>query len=375
MWRERRPRLPRLEMELTERCNFDCVHCAINRPATDACAARELRLTEIRDILQQAAALGALTVRFTGGEPLLREDFAEVYLAARRLGLRVALITNAALVTPELADLLARVPPLGKVEVSVYGMTPETAAAVTRRSGAYEATQRGLKLLRERRVPFVVRTVVLPQNRHELGEFEAWSGTLPGGQAPPFVVLLLSLRSRRDSVAKNCRIVALRTDPAEVVRLLNRRGLAYREETRQFCRRFLGVLGDKIFSCGAGEVGCVDAYGGFQMCLGLRHPDTVYELRAGSLADALERFFPRWRAARSQQPEFLRRCARCFLRGLCEQCPAHAWAEHGTLDTPVEYFCAVAHAQAVDLDLLQPGEQAWEVADWRERLEHLERTP
>jgi hypothetical protein len=39
---------------------------------------------------------------------------------------------------------------------------------------------------------------------------------------------------------------------------------------------------------------------------------------------------------RATNPEYLRRCALCFLHGLCEQCPAKSWAEHSTLDTPVE---------------------------------------
>ncbi len=65
---------------------------------------------------------------------------------------------------------------------------------------------------------------------------------------------------------------------------------------------------------------------------------------------------------------YLARCARCFLKGLCEQCPAKSWMEHGTFDTPVEYLCRVAHARALDLGLLKEGERSWEVEDGRERV-------
>ena len=41
--------------------------------------------------------------------------------------------------------------------------------------------------------------------------------------------------------------------------------------------------------------------------------------------------------------------------------------ESGDLDTPVEYFCEIAHFQAEDLELLSPGEKAWEVKDWKAR--------
>ena len=58
----------------------------------------------------------------------------------------------------------------------------------------------------------------------------------------------------------------------------------------------------------------------------------------------------------------------CFLKGLCEQCPAKSWTENGTLDTPVEYLCSVAHAQARWMGWLKDGEKAWEVKDWKERV-------
>jgi radical SAM protein with 4Fe4S-binding SPASM domain len=133
----------------------------------------------------------------------------------------------------------------------------------------------------------------------------------------------------------------------------------------------MGPPGDRLFACGAGHGTCVDAYGRAQMCMMLRHPDRAYDLKTGSLRDALTCFFPRLRETRATNPEYLARCARCFLKGLCEQCPAKSWAEHGTLDTPVEYLCQVAHAQAHDLGLLRNGERAWEVRDGRSRVERL----
>ena len=100
----------------------------------------------------------------------------------------------------------------------------------------------------------------------------------------------------------------------------------------------------------------------------LRHPETVYDLRKGTLLDALTNFFPRVRQMKAVNPDYLLRCAKCFLKGLCEQCPAKSWAEHGTLDTPVEYLCEIAHIQARFLELVKKDEWAWEVKDWQERI-------
>jgi sulfatase maturation enzyme AslB (radical SAM superfamily) len=67
-------------------------------------------------------------------------------------------------------------------------------------------------------------------------------------------------------------------------------------------------------------------------------------------------------------PEYLKRCARCFLKGLCEQCPAKSWMEHGTLDTPVEYLCEVAHVQARYLGWVGEHEYGWDVKERREGI-------
>jgi radical SAM protein with 4Fe4S-binding SPASM domain len=180
------------------------------------------------------------------------------------------------------------------------------------------------------------------------------------------------LRSRRDDPAKNARIAKLRATPEETVSSLSRNPL-YLKGMKQFCGKFMGPPGNKLFSCGAGHGTCIDAYGKAQLCLPLRDPGTVYDLRNSAMTGlhfALTDYFQRLRELRATNPEYLNRCGRCFLKGLCEQCPAKSWMEHGTLDTPVEYLCAVAHAQARYLGLVGDNENAWEVAegDWRARV-------
>ncbi len=180
LWKKEKPLVSHLDVELTERCNNNCLHCCIALPADDLVAKkRELSTGTVRDILTEAVSLGCLSVRFTGGEPLLREDFEELYLHARKTGLKVILFTNATLVTPAFAALLSRIPPLEEIEISVYGMHKNSYEAVTRTPGSFEASWRGIHLLLERKVPFVVKSALLPQNREDVEEFEAWAATVP----------------------------------------------------------------------------------------------------------------------------------------------------------------------------------------------------
>jgi radical SAM protein with 4Fe4S-binding SPASM domain len=169
-----------------------------------------------------------------------------------------------------------------------------------------------------------------------------------------------NLRARRDSEERNRLIEKLRVSPEEGIQILSRDRKRYLDEMRQFCAKFMKASGDRLFSCGAGHSACVDAYGFVQLCMLLRHPEMVYDLKECTLREALTEFFPKLRERKAKDPDYLARCARCFLHGLCEQCPGWSWMEHGTLDAPVDYLCRVAHAKAQDLGLLHKGEHAWE---------------
>lgn len=375
--------LGHIDIELTERCNNRCIHCYINQPEID----RQLQVTEmttemVKSVLKEAVGLGCLSVRFTGGEPLLREDFLELYRYARRLGLRVTLFTNACLVTTDLAKIFASEPLGNPIEVTVYGLHSQSYDAVVGRMGAFEEFWHGIELLKEYNIPFVVKQSLLPPNRSEIAEFEAFAAKLPGMVQKPGYSMNFDLRARRDNPAKNKIIKTLRMSPEDTLSILAREPKRYIKGMREFVCKFMSGPNDQLFSCGAGLGTCVDAFGNAQMCTLLRHPDTVYPLDPGlhlenhpetgmpPLHYALKEFFPQIRRMRAKNPAYLQRCAKCFIKGLCEQCPAKSWEEHGTLDTPVEYLCDVGHAQARYLGLLFDGEKSWEIPPeiWKVRL-------
>ncbi len=370
-------KLGHLDIELTERCNNNCIHCCINLPEDDRKAqASEMTTSQVKSILTEAAALGCLQVRFTGGEPLLRPDFEELYLFARRLGLKVLIFTNACLITPALADLLAGIPPLVFMEITVYGMRKESYEAVSRVPGSFAQSQRGVNLLLQRKLPFVVKSALLPPNKAEMDEFEAWAATIPWMDERPSYSMFFDLRNRRDDEKKNALTASLRLSSEEGVAVLTRNTAKYRKDMEEFASKFMGPPGDVLFRCGAGNSLCIDAYGFAQPCMGVRAPELTIDLHdvswqgskeGNTLVKALDHF-KGLSEMKATNPDYLSRCAVCFLKGLCEQCPAKSWAEHGTLDTPVEYLCAVAHAQARWMGWLKDGERAWGVHDWKKRV-------
>ena len=365
----RKAQLQQLDIELTERCNNNCIHCFINLPEDDQEAKKkELSTEELKILLREAASLGCLDVRLTGGEPLLRNDFEEIYEFTRRLGIRVLIFTNARLITPRLADLLSRIPPLEKIEVTLYGMRRESYEAVTRIPGSFEEAWRGVNLLLEKNIAFIVKNTLLPPNKNEIEEFERWAAAIPWMDRAPHYSVLIDLHARRNE-EKNKTIQKLRTSPAEILKHYSRNKKEYVEEMKEFCSKFASLQGTGLFACGAGKKrGCVDSYGRFQLCLALRHPETTYDLKSGSLQDALLNFFPKICNLKALNKKYIERCARCFLAALCEQCPAKSWMENGSLDIPAEYFCRITHEQARYAGLLNNGENSWEVEDWQERI-------
>jgi len=66
LWKKEKALVSHLDVELTERCNNNCLHCCIALPADDLVAKkRELSTGTVRDILTEAVSLGCLSVRFT----------------------------------------------------------------------------------------------------------------------------------------------------------------------------------------------------------------------------------------------------------------------------------------------------------------------
>src|SRR5690606_12576490 len=70
--------------ELTYRCPLQCPYCS--NPLDFARSHEELSTAEWIEVFRQAREMGAAQLGFSGGEPLVRQDLAELIEAARGLG-------------------------------------------------------------------------------------------------------------------------------------------------------------------------------------------------------------------------------------------------------------------------------------------------
>ena len=57
LWKRGKPLLQSLDIELTERCNNNCIHCCINLPEDDQDAIRkELSTQDWKEVLKEAVS-------------------------------------------------------------------------------------------------------------------------------------------------------------------------------------------------------------------------------------------------------------------------------------------------------------------------------
>ena len=322
-------------LELTHRCNLACVHCYVNLPANDPDARkRELTYEECCRVIDAMVAEGCLFLLITGGEPLLRRDFRDIYLYAKRSGLLITLFTNGCMLTPGTVDFLAEYPPF-KIEITLYGASEETYEKVTGVPGAYKKCIRGIRLLRERNIQMSLKTVGLGLNQHEVPDMEQMARELEVDfKYDP------EIHPRIDCSHKPC---GTRMSPEDVVALEMadpEKAEAWREE---FLPENLGVADtDNLYLCGAGTTNfVVDPYGDLEMCLISRH--NGHNLREKSFKEGFYEYFPRLRETKRERPT---RCRSCELISACSTCPGTSLLEHGDQEEPVDYLCQITHLRA-----------------------------
>lgn len=351
--------IPSFEIELTARCNNDCRHCFINLPAGDkALENKEISLEMIKNVAQQAIDMGALWCLLTGGEPLLRKDFADIYITLKKMGLLVQIFTNATLINNEHIKLFQKYPPRD-IEISVYGVTEKTYESVTRKKGSFAAFMNGLNLLLESDIHVRLKTIPMRSNIHEMKEISDFcrSHTKDFFRFDP--VLHLRYDGNR---ARNQEILAERLSP-EVIVELEQSDTKHAESLLKKCDVIFlpqnkKKIDDRLFSCYLGFGSFVLGYDGyFRPCGPLNHPDFKYDLTTGTLEEAWNTFVPSLHQLKITSEELLNTCSRCPIVNLCIGCAAHMYLENGDFSSVPTYFCEVAHAREKLLNKIRTSEK------------------
>lgn len=151
-----------IRISVTKRCNFGCIYChdeglgPVARPR--AAHGEEMTPAEVERLVIVARELGIRSVKFTGGEPLIRSDLEEIVDRTVRQIPDVSLTTNGSMLESRAEAL--RDAGLKRVNVSVDTTDPEEFRSIRKGSlapvlrGIREALRVGLKPVKLNMVVF-----------------------------------------------------------------------------------------------------------------------------------------------------------------------------------------------------------------------------
>jgi AdoMet-dependent heme synthase len=158
-----KPRL--IFWEVTKGCNLRCIHCRAT--ATELSSPLDLPTTNALNVIKQVSQYALPILVLSGGEPLFRADIFELARFATECGLRVALATNGTLVTKEIARKIVDAG-VRRVSISLDGSNAATHDAFRGIPGAFDATLRGFRNLKELGMSVQINMSIARHNAHEL---------------------------------------------------------------------------------------------------------------------------------------------------------------------------------------------------------------
>ena len=316
-------------IDLTYRCPMDCIHCYLG-PTIGRTGQGELDTSRWISLVDEIADAGCLYLLISGGDPLLRHDFAQIYTRTKERGMLVTVFTSGLPVKRDTLALFADLPPQ-QVEISLYGATAATYERITGVRGSFARCMAGIEALVGSGVRVGLKTVLMDQNLHE---FEAIARI-----AADFGVGFRFDAALFPRLNGDPGPMALRVAPADAVALEMADPEKFRQWQSYFARERHGRLPDRLYACGAGVTNFyIDPYGNLTPCLMI--PDPAVNLAEGRFLDGWRDVVPRLHEKKTDSGFA---CLSCEKRVLCGFCPAFFLLENGHEQIPSAFLCEMGH--------------------------------
>ena len=151
---------------ITQSCNLNCKHCYASSEAKKY--EGELSPEEGLTLIDDLAAFNVPVILFSGGEPLIREDFFDLASRASKHKIRATISTNGTLITPEVARSIKKAG-ISYVGISLDGIG-ELNDRFRGREGAFEQALEGIRACREVGQKVGLRFTINRHNFHQIEE-------------------------------------------------------------------------------------------------------------------------------------------------------------------------------------------------------------
>lgn len=146
-----------LRLSITNRCNIKCLYCHHDGMMPSI---NEMTPEEIFQILKIAKSLGVEKIRFSGGEPLIRDDIVEIIEKTASLDFKDISITTNGILLAEYAEDLFKAG-LSRVNISFDTLDPDTYKKITSKNYLNEAKKGILRAVEVGLNPVKLNMVVM----------------------------------------------------------------------------------------------------------------------------------------------------------------------------------------------------------------------
>ena len=328
--------------ELTGRCNFSCPMCYVHQTQKEIeqCGKKELTARQWLDLARQARDRGLIFALLTGGEPLIRKDFFEIYDGMKQMGLLISINSNGSMLRGEILERFLQDPPY-RFNISLYGGSNET---YSRMCGLpmYDQVKENIRRLRQAGVQVALNLSVTPYNCDDLERIYRDALELDVNVKAAFY-MYPPIRINGQVYGSSRRLSA---EEAAACNLKWDRLRFTREEFELRARRLAELIsvdtdgcpmeeGEGV-RCRAGSSSFWLTWDGKMLPCGMMTEPAAYPLEVGFDA-AWEQI--KAATARIRMPA---QCASCAKREICGVCTAVCYAETGRFDGVPEYVCEKA---------------------------------
>lgn len=345
--------------ELTARCNFNCRMCYVHQNGDiDALKAKELTASQWLSFASDARDLGMIFLLLTGGEPFLREDFAEIYTELIKMGIMVSINTNASLYNEELRSLFRHYPP-SRINVTLYGGSEDTYRSLCG-NASYALVVGNLRSMRADGLQVRLNVSLTPYNVQDMEKIHAVSGELclqakaASYMYPPIRLNAgIGENAGRFSAEDAGRAMAnwnrLRDPEAVFLQRAERVRLMQSAQLTDICA---DVEAEGVM-CRAGRSSFWMTWDGKMMPCG-----TMDVAASDPLRDGFRRAWDEVREA-TARIRLPKECAACAFRSNCGVCASICTTETGRSDQKPEYLCTLTKSlcdETIRLAQMMKGE-------------------
>lgn len=162
-----------LRVSLTDNCNLRCFYCMPDEEISCTPQSRLMTPDEIYSMVKTFCDLGVTKVRLTGGEPLVRKQFAEILGKLSQLPVELTITTNGILLDRYLPQIIQA--GIRSLNISLDTLDRDKFQILTRRDEINKVKQ-NIRLCLESGLHVKINMVVMKGlNDHELKDFVQWS--------------------------------------------------------------------------------------------------------------------------------------------------------------------------------------------------------